>query len=317
MKRAATTHDAYPLRTVTVMTGLSADLIRAWEKRHQVVTPVRGPRGARLYSAADIEHLQLLARAVGGGRAIGDVAALDKRELRLLATHRTAAAVSENSLQAFINHLTRFEHAALARALGDALLALGSSAFIYEIAVPLLHEVGRRWSCGEVAVAAEHLFSGVLRNLLSGLLQSRAHSGRSTMLLAAPAGERHDLGLLLVALLASDKGLDVLNFGADLPAAEIVTAARRCNAAIVGIGVVSGANRSRAVAAIQTIQSQLPAATELWLGGREARSVADRIKSFRGLTFDDLAAAEPELERIARHSGSRAHAPTAAPHASR
>ena len=82
MKRAATTHDAYPLRTVTVMTGLSADLIRAWEKRHQVVTPVRGPRGARLYSAADIEHLQLLARAVGGGRAIGDVAEIGRASCR-------------------------------------------------------------------------------------------------------------------------------------------------------------------------------------------------------------------------------------------
>lgn len=314
MKRA-TTHDAYPLRTVTVMTGLSADLIRAWEKRHQVVTPIRGARGARLYSAADIEHLQLLARAVGAGRAIGDVAALGKRELRQLATHRTATAVSEKSLQAFIDHMTRFEHAALARALGDALLALGSSGFIHEIAVPLLHEVGRRWSCGEVAVAEEHLFSGVLRNLLSGLLQSRAHGGRSTLLLAAPAGERHDLGLLLVALLAVDKGLSVLNFGADLPAAEIVTAARRCNAAVVGIGVVGGGNRGRAAAEIQTIQTQLPAATELWLGGREARAVADRVKSFRGLTFDDLAAIEPELERIARHARSRTHAPTApAPH---
>ncbi len=74
-------HDAYPLRTVAAMTGLTPDLIRAWEKRYAVVAPVRGARGARLYSAADVTHLRLLARVVGGGRAIGDVAALAAAEL--------------------------------------------------------------------------------------------------------------------------------------------------------------------------------------------------------------------------------------------
>ena len=58
-------HDAFPLRTVAAMTGLTPDVIRAWEKRYAVVAPVRGARGARLYSAADIAHLRLLARVVG------------------------------------------------------------------------------------------------------------------------------------------------------------------------------------------------------------------------------------------------------------
>jgi hypothetical protein len=73
MKRArehqrTPTHDAFPLRTVAAMTGLTADLIRAWEKRYAVVAPIRGARGARLYSAADIAHLRLLARVVGADR---------------------------------------------------------------------------------------------------------------------------------------------------------------------------------------------------------------------------------------------------------
>ena len=87
MKKATKTgvpHDAYPLSTVTVMTGLSPDLIRAWERRYAVVAPIRGARGARLYSAADISHLRLLARAVGAGRAIGDVAGLSPAQLQRL-----------------------------------------------------------------------------------------------------------------------------------------------------------------------------------------------------------------------------------------
>src|SRR5512147_3272600 len=83
------THDAYPLRTVATMTGLTPDLIRVWEKRYQVVAPIRGARGARLYTAGDIAHLRLLARAVGGGRAIGDVAALRPAELERLVVQKS------------------------------------------------------------------------------------------------------------------------------------------------------------------------------------------------------------------------------------
>ena len=84
-RRGAKAHDAYPLRTVTAMTGLTPDLIRAWEKRYAVVAPVRGARGARLYTTGDIAHLRLLARVVGAGRAIGDVAALRPAESEKLA----------------------------------------------------------------------------------------------------------------------------------------------------------------------------------------------------------------------------------------
>ena len=44
-RKVVKTHDAYPLRTVAAMTGLTPDLIRAWEKRYAVVAPVRGARG--------------------------------------------------------------------------------------------------------------------------------------------------------------------------------------------------------------------------------------------------------------------------------
>ena len=51
------------------------ELSTAWEKRYAVVTPVRTAVGRRLYSDADVERLQLLARATLTGRTIGQVAA--------------------------------------------------------------------------------------------------------------------------------------------------------------------------------------------------------------------------------------------------
>ncbi len=301
-------HDAFPLRTVAAMTGLTPDLIRAWERRHAVVAPIRGARGARLYTSADIAHLRLLARVVGAGRAIGDVAALSRAELAKLAAQGAPGGpgVADQATRApredFVTHvlerLERFDYAALSRLLGDAVVALGMRPFVHEVVLPLVHRVGTRWADGELSIAAEHLSTGMLRNLLAGLMQSRTATG-PPVLLATPAGERHEIGLLLVALLALDAGVNVVYLGADLPAAEIVTAATRTRARAVGLSLVGNENRARAISEIAKIQTALPVQIELWLGGADARDAAAGINAFRGLVLDTLPAAETELTRIA------------------
>jgi MerR family transcriptional regulator, light-induced transcriptional regulator len=86
----------HPMRVVTRRTGLSADLLRAWERRYEVVTPARSESGRRLYSDADIERLRLLYRATLAGRTIGQVAELPTDALAAL-VRRDAAADAERA----------------------------------------------------------------------------------------------------------------------------------------------------------------------------------------------------------------------------
>jgi MerR family transcriptional regulator, light-induced transcriptional regulator len=312
--KRAVPHDAYPLRTVTAMTGLSPDLIRAWEKRYDVVAPIRGARGARLYSAADIAHLRLLARVVGAGRAIGDVAGLSRSQLERLdgptvAEEPAGREPRDGFVGRLIERLERFDHTGLARLLGDAVTGMGTRAFVFEVAVPLLQEVGERWRSDALAIADEHLLSGVVRNLVASLIQSRLGSGGPTAVLATPTGERHELGLLLIALLALDAGVSVAYLGVDLPAAEIVAAVRRSDAVLLGISAVWSDNRTSAAQEVQAIQRGVPGQVEIWLGGLDAGAVGARIPSFRGLVIDSLPTAESELARIggvARWNANRA-----------
>lgn len=290
------------------MTGLTPDLIRAWEKRYSVVAPCRGARGARLYTATDVEHLRLLARAVAGGRAIGDVAALSSEALeKLVARKPPAAPESERPLtdarhESFVarvfQRLEQLDDAGVSRLLGDAIVGLGTRAFVRDIAAPLVHHAGTLWARGSLSMAAEHLLTATLRNLLGGLMQRRAQAGRP-LLLSTPAGERHETGLLLVALLALDARVNVIYLGTDLPAGEIVTAARQTQARVVGLSLVAGENHVDAARQVAAIQEAVPVDIELWIGGAGAGRVAAAVKGFRGTLVSDLSATETELARIA------------------
>lgn len=312
MKNETSTHDALPLRTVSRLTGLTPDLIRAWEKRYGVVAPRRGPRGARLYSAADVARLRLLRRVAASGRAIGDIARLSTHELEGLGCAPVAeqaddgsedrAAVEPQLLEKMVDALARFDAVAVDRALGDALMAYGTRDFVTQVAGPLLEEVGQRWGDGRLSIADEHLLSALMRNLLTGVMRTRGRSGGPTVLFATPTGERHEFGLLLAGLMVADTGLRLCYLGTDLPAAEVAAAARRADAAVVGLGVVNSENEAQAVAEVRRVERELPAGTELWLGGRAAAALAARIGSGRAIVLDQVEALEQELRRIRAHA---------------
>lgn len=306
-RRGAPAHDAFPLRTVAARTGLTPDIIRAWEKRYGVVAPIRGARGARLYSSADIAHLRLLAHVVSAGRAIGDVAALSQAALEQLAGQRPLDGRPPESAETtspraelvtrLMERLASFDEAGVTHLLGDAVVALGIPAFVHEIVVPLVYRIGARWAEGKQSIGEEHLFTGTLRNLLGGLVHGRTTKGRP-MVLATPAGERHEIGLLSVALLARNAGISVVYLGVDLPAAEIALAAERARAVVVGLSIVGTENRARAKREVDALRIALPRECELWLGGADAGAVASGVGSARGLVFDTLSATETELARL-------------------
>ena len=75
----------FPMRVVTRMTGLSADVVRAWERRYGAIEPGRTDGNARRYSHADIARLTRLRDAVSQGHSIGEVSRLSNEALDALA----------------------------------------------------------------------------------------------------------------------------------------------------------------------------------------------------------------------------------------
>ena len=79
----ADSHQA--IKVVARRTGLSAHVIRIWEKRYGAVEPERTDTNRRLYSDEQIERLSLLRDITQAGHSIGHVAKLPTEKLRQLA----------------------------------------------------------------------------------------------------------------------------------------------------------------------------------------------------------------------------------------
>ena len=71
----------FRIGAVSRLTGITTGLIRMWERRYAVVTPVRTDTGNRLYTQEDIARLALIKQLVDSGDAIGNVASLTLPDL--------------------------------------------------------------------------------------------------------------------------------------------------------------------------------------------------------------------------------------------
>lgn len=301
----------HPISVVVRRTGLTQDILRAWEKRYAAVTPLRTPTGRRLYTEDDVDKLRLLKQLVDGGRRISDVADLPLAELRELAAEDASEAVVAPRLKppgsigghlaACFEAVDRLDRHGLEQALDAALVALSRPRLREEVLVPLIHALGERWQDGSWRVVHEHVASAVLRSFLWSLWRRGETTATSDVLvLATPAGQRHELGALLVAGVASDLGWRVVYTGVDLPAEEIAAAVHASGASAVLLSVVYPAIDQALFDEIRRLRGLLGSGVQIIAGGRAAPAGREELAASGVMvasSMEDLAAALESAQR--------------------
>ena len=268
----------YRVGMVSKMTDLSTHTLRMWEKRYAAVLPTRTEAGGRLYTDADIERLRLLRKLVDGGHSIGGIAKLPDVDLRRMAAAFTPASPLAKSASQHLPELRARVRDAIERLqiedaeelLSRAALSTEPLDFLQSVVAPIMIDIGDRWERGELRIAHEHACSSVMRGLLFSLIRLYPSSdSRRRVVVATPAGENHELGALMVAMLAAMYGWRVLYLGPNLPADEIVYAVIDTAAELLMISVTNlGEDAFRAE--IESIERALPERVKILAGGRAA-----------------------------------------------
>lgn len=239
------------MRWVTRLTGLSADTVRAWERRHNAVKPERTSGNTRRYSALEVRRLLLLRDATRRGHSISTVAQLDTDALqalvhaddpgtRLLVERAARPERDVGALvEVYVGSLLRLDSASGLRLLDRARQRLERSFFVEHVLARVAMLVGNEQLAPRSGASYARLFVHHLHVLHGQDVQP----GAARVLLAASMG--CEMWALLAGLYLSGIGLDAVFVGEsfdDLAWAERVG---RCDAALLvgGAGAVPTATR--------------------------------------------------------------------------
>jgi DNA-binding transcriptional MerR regulator len=242
--------------------GVSPELLRAWERRYGLLQPTRSAGGLRLYSPDDLARVQAMQHHLADGFAAAEAAVLASQTPGRNDTSIATPAAKDELAAA----LASFDDADAHAVFDDLLARLSIDTLLRDVIVPYLHELGERWEREEVSIAQEHFASTVLRGRLLGLARGWGRGIGPVAVLACAPGEQHDLGLIAFGLALRARGWRIVYLGTDTPITSVADAARSCTPAAVVVSAVDPRAFRRNAEELQHLARE----TRLCLGGAGA-----------------------------------------------
>lgn len=261
-ERLAPGAEGLNIAAVAQRTGIGADTLRKWERRYGVLRPNRTTGGQRRYDTMDVARVEWLRDRLTEGFRIGEAAAL------LEDNAPTTSASTGGLRDAIVVAVSDPDARQLTALVEQAFTLHHVETAVEDIVAPALRTIGDRWREGPECIAEEHLLSEAVRSRLRGLLADRRHAVRGTAVLACAPGERHELGLLALAVLLQADGWLAVYLGADAPLESSLALAGRMRADVLCLS----ASTPELLADLRgrLADAQVPEATRVIVGGAAA-----------------------------------------------
>lgn len=235
MPTSSQSQELYKIKTISALTGFNPTLLRAWERRYNLLLPVRTPSGHRLYTAEDLQVLRRVRVLLDQGRSIGEVVAHGRSSLITTSPKPSQSskppAISEEPGQYPELQRIRDDLVSAALELSDEKiqhsldLAFGSVSPVRameQVVSPAAREIGRLWSLQMASIASEHLLTSCLQRRLQRLIQTEEHRpARYQAICSGFPGEFHELGSHIITYYLMQLGVRVIHLGAALPFEEL------------------------------------------------------------------------------------------------
>lgn len=301
----------YPIRYAARASGVKPHVIRTWERRYRAVEPRRTDTNRRIYSDEDVRRLRLLKAAVEAGHSISQIAGLETAALAEIVEEvprpagapegprpdlpAEAAAIVAEALDAVV----ALDGRRLERILEQAAVKSTRPVLLQGVILPLFAQIGEQWAAGRIKILGEHMATLVAKSLLWDMLRTVELAGSAPrIVLATPAGQWHELGVLAAALTAAEAGWQPLYFGPNLPAEEIAAAVNHTNARALALGITHRLDDARLAAEIRKVRRFLGPQLPIFVGGRVAADLERTLVDIGARQIVDLDQFRREMDRM-------------------
>ena len=217
----------FSIKDLENLSGIKAHTIRIWEKRYDLLEPMRTDTNIRLYDVSNLQKLLNVVLLTNFGYKISKISKLNQEEIeKFVLKIQTEKTVNNHVLSNFKIAMLNFDQALFVKTYNDLLSQKKFSTIFYEIFIPLLEEIGILWTTNTITPAHEHFISHLIKQKIlieieKFQLQQKVISDH-TYILYLPFNEIHDLGLLFLHHEIITSGHKSIYLGRSLPIENLI-----------------------------------------------------------------------------------------------
>lgn len=289
----------FSIKDLENLSGIKAHTIRIWEKRYNVLVPMRSDKNIRLYDLASLQKLLNITLLHDHGYKISRIASYPQEQIPIMVREIISEKSAKNhAISAFKMAMMNFDQELFFTTYAQLLSEKSFKEVFYEVFIPLMTEMGLLWQAETISPAHEHFISYLIKQKLlintEKLQVMKPTKSNTVFVLSLPMNEIHELGLMYLNYETLLHGYKSIYLGESVPI-ESLTDLKKHFESIVFVSYLTVQPDKDAINDyVNEMIQQLKGDTiELWYIGRMVEFIdknrfKDKIKIFHSI--DDLVA---------------------------
>lgn len=287
--------NVFSIKDLENLSGIKAHTIRIWEKRYNVLQPMRTDTNIRLYDLASLQKLLNIVLLHEYGYKISKIASYSEDKIPSLVREIISSKNSKNhAISAFKMAMMNYDEELFLNTYNWLIAEKSFKEVFHEVFIPLLEELGLLWQTDTITPAHEHFISYLIKQKLltnTEKLQVLKRTKFDTVfVLSLPMNEIHELGLMYLNYEILLHGYKSIYLGESMPIDNLKDVKKHFPSIIFVSYLTVQPERDAVNEYVEKMAEELlDENTELWYLGRlagdiERKGISDKISIFDSIT---------------------------------
>lgn len=286
----------FSIKDLENLSGIKAHTIRIWEKRYNILEPMRTESNIRFYDIYNLQKLLNITLLHSFGYKISTISKYSSEKLPALVKEIVSQkSVKNHAINAFKMAMINFDQTLFLTTYNRLLSEKSFSEIFNEIFIPLLNEIGLLWQTDTIKPAHEHFISHLVLQKLAinteKIQIQQPYKEDKVFVLFLPTNEIHELGLLYINYEISLHGYKSIYLGSNIPTENLKDISDIFHDIVFVSYMTISPEKKEVEHYVQNLKREILDGTssELWLLGRNTDHLTlnleyQNIKIFSSLT---------------------------------
>ncbi len=286
--------NVFSIKDLENLSGIKAHTIRIWEKRYNILEPMRTDTNIRLYDLASLQKLLNITLLHDYGYKISKIATYPPENIphlvREIVTNKTA---KSHALSEFKMAMMHFDQELFFKTYNWLMAEKSFQEIFHEVLIPLMQELGMLWQTDTITPAHEHfIFFLIKQKLLIQTEQLQILKPTKTdkvFVLSLPMNEIHELGLMYLNYEILSKGYKTIYLGESMPIENLKDLKKHFDAIVFVSYLTVQPDKDSVNEYVSQMKRELEdETTQLWYIGRMIEHIDKAILSENMLVFNSI-----------------------------
>lgn len=214
--------NTFSIKDLENLSGIKAHTIRIWEKRYNILEPMRTDTNIRFYDLVALQKLLNITLLHNYGYKISKISKMPSENIpglvRQIVSEKSA---KSHAISAFKLSMMTFDQNMFLKTYDELLSKKTFKEVFFEIFIPLMEEIGFLWQTDTITPAHEHFISYLIKLKLlvntEKILTEEPTKNDKLFVLFLPMNEIHELGLMYLNYEILLNGYKTIYLGESVP----------------------------------------------------------------------------------------------------